>query len=115
MSAVMSWFLKSSIAGKVSGAFMFSPWSERGEAGRGCRSGHEHDALADFVAVYRREYFVDLVQRTFGYERRNLHFAVQHQVQRGRVLLGRAAPVADRAGVESHQVGQSHLDLVHGE
>src|SRR6185369_13423518 len=103
MSGVMSWFLKSSIAGMV--AFMFSPWSERGSgSARGCRSGHEHDALADFVAVHRREDFVDIVKGTLRDERCDLDLAVQHQVQRRRVMFGRAAPVADRAGIESHQV-----------
>ena len=41
--------------------------------------------------------------------------AVEHEVERRRVVLGRAAPVADRARVERHQVRQPDFDLVHRE
>ena len=48
-------------------------------------------------------------------ERSDLDAPLQHEIERRRVELGRAAPIAERARVERHQIGQAQLDLVHRE
>src|SRR3990170_3080844 len=61
------------------------------------------------------EHPVDVVQRVLLDEWHDLDAAAEHQFQRLRIEFRRTAPVADRAGMESHQVRQPDLDLVHGE
>ena len=45
------------------------------------------------------EYLVNLVERMLLDEGRHLHASAQHQFQSFRVKLGRAAPIAERAGM----------------
>ncbi|MCZ7565416.1 MAG: hypothetical protein M5U08_17865 [Burkholderiales bacterium] len=75
----------------------------------------EDRAPLDAAVVHGLEDVVDLGERPGldeGFER---DLAIEHQVERGGVEFGRAAPVADRPRVERHQVGEADLDLVHRE
>src|SRR4029079_9001935 len=47
--------------------------------------------------------------------RREHDLAVEYQLQRRRILFGRAAPIAARGRVEGHQVREPQLDLLRGE
>src|SRR6266567_1424666 len=104
ISSTRSWFLNSRRAGRASGAFIGSLL---------CVRRDQYRALLDLALVDGREYAVDVVERVRLDERFDLDLAVEHEVEGLRVGLGRAAPVADGARIERHQIGQAHLDLVH--
>ena len=44
----------------------------------------------------------------------NFDFAVQHQIQYSWIVARWAAPIAERPGMEGHQIRKPHLDLIHG-
>src|ERR1017187_1275975 len=101
MSSTRSWFLKSRRAEILSGAFIGTPWL-------GC---DQHGTFLDLAVMHRGEHAIDVVERVGFDERLDLYLALEHEVERGGVGLGRAAPVADRARIECHQVREAQFDL----
>src|SRR5579872_3897695 len=69
----------------------------------------------EFAVVDRLEDSVDLVEWMLFHERCDLDAAAQDHIQRGRVEFRRTSPIAERAGVVRHEIGEPNLDLVHGE
>ena len=65
--------------------------------------------------VHCFKHLVDRVEWPLLDEWLYLDSAFEHQVERRRVMLGRAAPVAEGARIERHEVGQAQLDAVHRE
>src|SRR3990172_11770795 len=78
-------------------------------------AGDKNGAPLQRSGVSGLEHAIDLAQRVLLDERRNLYAAVEHELESVRVELRRTAPIANRAGVEGHQVGQPDLYLIHGE
>src|SRR5512143_3962614 len=68
----------------------------RGTTGTSRKSWLQHHAPLDVAVVDRLEDAVDVVERVRFHERLDRDLAVEHEVERGRVMLGRAAPVAER-------------------
>ncbi len=62
-----------------------------------------------------RKDLIDLRQGVPFDERQHSYFAVQYQFERTWIVFRQTTPVAERTGVERHQVGQANLDLVHRE
>ena len=77
--------------------------------------GNEHGAARKRAVMGRFEHVIDLAEWMLLDERAEFDAAVENQIERLRIELRRAAPVAERARVVGHQVRQPHLDLVHGE
>src|SRR5262249_51107690 len=78
-------------------------------------SRDENGAALERAGMDGFEYLVDLIERVLFDERGDLDPAVEHQLERLRIEVGRTTPVSDRPGVKGHQVGEADLDLVHGE
>src|SRR5215471_16362765 len=106
MSPTRSWFLNSRNGTWGSGAFIEALLSI--EASR----RHEHCAFSDLAMVHGRKHAVDVVERVLFDKRVDRDLAVEHQIQRSGIELGRAAPVADGARIEGHQVRQAQFDLI---
>ena len=77
--------------------------------------GGEYGALLDVAVVHGGKDAVDVGQRVRLDERLERNLAVEHEVERRRVVFRWTTPVADGACIEGHQVGQADLDLVHRE
>src|SRR5271166_2610949 len=57
----------------------------------------------------------DLSERVLLDKSRKLDAAIEHEVERGRIERRRAAPIAERAGVERHQIRKAQLHAIHRE
>jgi hypothetical protein len=58
---------------------------------------------------------IDFVQRMLFDKRRNFHLAGHDQFEGRRVEFWRASPVAERARVIGHEIGQADLGFLHRE
>jgi hypothetical protein len=75
----------------------------------------DHDRAAlQFTIMDGAEDLVDRVERRCSTKGSSLTLP-DSTSSSARIEFGRAAPVAQHAGVKGHQVRQAHGDLVHGE
>src|ERR1039457_6597578 len=73
---------------------------------------NQDHALANVVAGHCLQHSRGFVQWMAFHVRFEHHSAVQHQRERGRILLRRATPIATRGSIERHQIGEPQFHLL---